>query len=111
MKDPYLINASSHRTYTSRYEKEKSKDKDSTVNKTEYRSKKIQQVNPSGPAHSLNSLFLTLIPGAPTRFVYGTTKAAVIGFTKAIAADYVEKGIRVNCICPGRVTEQGAFKM
>ena len=35
--------------------------------------------------------------------MYGTTKAAVIGFTKAIAADYVEKGIRVNCICPGKV--------
>ena len=49
MKDPYLINASSTKTYKSRYNKEISKDKDSTVNKTEYRSKEIQHVNPRGP--------------------------------------------------------------
>jgi 2-keto-3-deoxy-L-fuconate dehydrogenase len=41
------------------------------------------------------------IKGAPNRFVYGTTKAAVIGLTKAIAADTVAKGIRCNAICPG----------
>ena len=40
---------------------------------------------------------------APNRFVYGTTKAAVIGLTKAIAADFVTKGIRCNAICPGTV--------
>jgi 2-keto-3-deoxy-L-fuconate dehydrogenase len=43
------------------------------------------------------------IKGAPNRFVYGTTKAAVIGLTKAIAADTVAKGIRCNAICPGTV--------
>jgi 2-keto-3-deoxy-L-fuconate dehydrogenase len=41
--------------------------------------------------------------GVPNRFVYGLTKAAVIGLTKAIAADYVGKGIRCNAICPGTV--------
>ena len=43
------------------------------------------------------------IKGAPNRFVYGTTKAAVIGLTKAVAADFVGKGIRCNAICPGTV--------
>ncbi|SFU18237.1 SDR family oxidoreductase [Sedimentitalea nanhaiensis] len=40
---------------------------------------------------------------APNRFVYGTTKAAVIGMTKAIAADFVTQGVRCNAICPGTV--------
>jgi len=43
------------------------------------------------------------IKGVPNRFVYGTTKAAVIGLTKAVAADYVAQGIRCNAICPGTV--------
>jgi len=43
------------------------------------------------------------IKGAPNRFVYGTTKAAVIGLTKAIAADVVSKGVRCNAICPGTI--------
>src|SRR5688572_9825757 len=43
------------------------------------------------------------IRGLPNRFVYGASKAAVIGLTKAIAADYVAKGIRCNAICPGTV--------
>jgi 2-keto-3-deoxy-L-fuconate dehydrogenase len=40
---------------------------------------------------------------APNRYVYGATKAAVIGLTKAVAMDFVTKGIRCNCICPGTV--------
>lgn len=40
---------------------------------------------------------------APNRFVYGATKAGVIGITKAIAADFVTRGIRCNAICPGTV--------
>ena len=43
------------------------------------------------------------IKGAPNRCVYGTTKAAVIGLTKAVAADFVTRGIRCNAICPGTV--------
>jgi 2-dehydro-3-deoxy-L-fuconate 4-dehydrogenase len=43
------------------------------------------------------------IRGVPNRFAYGSTKAAVIGLTKAIAADFVRQGIRCNAICPGTV--------
>ena len=43
------------------------------------------------------------IKGAPNRFVYGASKAAVIGLTKALAADFVKQGIRCNAICPGTV--------
>ena len=43
------------------------------------------------------------IIAAPNRFVYGVTKAGVIGLTKAIAADFVTKGIRCNAVCPGTV--------
>ncbi|MGF6712165.1 2-keto-3-deoxy-L-fuconate dehydrogenase [Luteibacter sp. W1I16] len=43
------------------------------------------------------------IKGVPNRFAYSTTKAAVIGLTRSIAADYVARGVRCNAICPGTV--------
>ncbi|EBA03138.1 short-chain dehydrogenase [Rhodobacterales bacterium HTCC2150] len=46
---------------------------------------------------------LSSVIGAPDRFIYGTTKAAVLGMTKSVAADYITKGIRCNAICPGTV--------
>lgn len=43
------------------------------------------------------------IIAAPNRFIYGSSKAAVIGMTKSVAVDYVTRGVRCNCICPGTV--------
>lgn len=43
------------------------------------------------------------VKGVPNRFAYGVSKAAVVGLTKAVAADYVARGVRCNCICPGTV--------
>lgn len=47
------------------------------------------------------SSVVSSVKGAPNRVAYGATKAAVIGLTKAIAADYVANGIRCNALCPG----------
>ena len=49
------------------------------------------------------SSVVSSVSGVPGRFVYGTSKAAVIGFTKAIAADFVADGVRCNAIAPGTV--------
>lgn len=43
------------------------------------------------------------LKGVPNRFIYSATKAAIIGMTRSVATDYVSKGIRCNCICPGTV--------
>ncbi len=43
------------------------------------------------------------VRGIPNRYVYGATKAAVIGLSKAVAADFIRKGVRCNAICPGTV--------
>ena len=49
------------------------------------------------------SSIVSSLKGAPNRFVYATSKAAVIGLTKAIAADFVSSGIRCNALCPGTI--------
>ena len=43
------------------------------------------------------------VRGIPNRYVYGTTKAAVVGLTKAVAADFIRQGVRANAICPGTI--------
>ena len=68
----------------------------------------IQQVVPRMLAQGGGSIInmasvCSSVRGLPNRFIYGASKAAVIGLTKSVAADYVAKGIRCNCICPGTV--------
>ena len=49
------------------------------------------------------------VRGVPARYIYGTTKAAVIGLTKATAMDFIKQGVRVNAICPGTI-ESPSFR-
>lgn len=65
--------------------------------------------NGGGSIVNMASVVSSII-GAPNRFVYGATKAAVIGFTKAVAADFITRGIRCNAICPGTVESPSLFQ-
>jgi len=56
-----------------------------------------------GGGSIINMASVVSIKGLPNRFVYGASKAAVIGLTKSVAADFVTQGVRSNCICPGTV--------
>lgn len=56
----------------------------------------------SGSIINMSSAASSII-GAPNRFIYGATKAAVIGMTKAVAKDYIARGVRANAICPGTI--------
>jgi 2-keto-3-deoxy-L-fuconate dehydrogenase len=58
----------------------------------------------SGGGSIINiSSVVSSVIGAPNRFTYGASKAAVVGLTKSIAVDYIQQGIRCNAICPGTV--------
>jgi 2-keto-3-deoxy-L-fuconate dehydrogenase len=67
----------------------------------------IQAALPKMLAHGggsiINMASVCSVKGLPNRFIYGASKAAVIGLTKSVAADFVMQGVRCNCICPGTV--------
>ncbi len=57
----------------------------------------------NGGGSIINMASIVSVRGLPNRFIYGASKAAVIGLTKAVAIDYVKQNIRCNCLCPGTV--------
>ena len=57
----------------------------------------------NGGASIINMASVVSVKGLPNRFLYGASKAAVIGLTKSVAADFVMQGVRCNSICPGTV--------
>lgn len=64
----------------------------------------LARAGKTGTASILNmSSMASSVKGFPNRFAYGASKAAVIGLTKSVAADYVHQGLRVNALCPGTV--------
>lgn len=64
----------------------------------------LKRASETGSVSILNMASMaSSIKGFPNRCAYGASKAAVIGLTKAIAADYVKQGVRCNCLCPGTV--------
>lgn len=66
--------------------------------------KMLQQAAKTGSVSILNMASMaSSVKGFSNRTIYGTTKAAVIGLTKAVAADYVTQGLRCNALCPGTV--------
>ena len=66
--------------------------------------KMLEHAERGGGASIINmASTVSSVKGAPNRCVYGATKAAVIGLTKAVAADFITRGIRCNAICPGTI--------
>jgi len=67
--------------------------------------KMLEHANGAGGGASIINMASTAssIKGVPNRCVYGATKAAIIGLTKSVAADFITRGIRCNAICPGTV--------
>jgi 2-keto-3-deoxy-L-fuconate dehydrogenase len=64
----------------------------------------LERAEKTGAVSILNMASMaSSIKGFPNRLLYGATKAAVIGFTKGMAADYVRRGVRCNALCPGTV--------